>query len=278
MALRLTDIRYDFILTSSERTTALDSVGLEAERGTLTLVLGATGSGKSTLLRVAAGLLVPQRGEATIDGAPLTPATARGAVGLIFQDAEAQLFAETVLEDVMFGPMNLGVQRQEAERRARAALATVGLDPERFASRSPFTLSGGEARRAAIAGVLAMEPRYLLADEPTAGLDSAGRRAVVDLVIRARARCGVVVVTHSAEEFLEHADRVLILARGREVWQGPASLLIADPTPFIEAGLAVPPVLEVQRLARERAGYDGAFTADPEKAAVRLATAAGWLT
>lgn len=235
--------------------------------GELVLVLGATGSGKSTLLRLAAGLLEPGAGRAEIDGAPLTRASARGSVALVFQDAESQLFADTLLDDVAFGPANLGASPEEAASRAREALVSVGLGPDEYGHRSPFALSGGEARRAAIAGVLAMSPRYLLADEPTAGLDTSGRRAVRSLLLGLRERAGVVVVSHSAEEFIGFADQVLVLDAGRSSWTGSAPELVHDPSPLMRAGLIAPDVLEVMRLARERGVCSNSFTLDPEEAA-----------
>ncbi len=214
MPLTLTGIGYTYASGTGFAVSAVRDVSFEVAVGELVLVLGATGSGKSTLLRLAAGLLEPQPGHATIDGAPLDRRTARGSVGLVFQDAEAQLFADTVVDDVAFGPRNLGHSAEDAQALAREALASVGLDPQLFGERSPFSLSGGEARRAAIAGVLAMQPRYLLADEPTAGLDAPGRSALRRLLLDARSRAGVVVVSHTAEEFLGAADRVLVLSDG----------------------------------------------------------------
>ena len=153
---------------------ALGGVSLTVESGELVAVLGATGSGKSTLLRLMTGLLAPTEGRVLVDDEEACAALARGRVGLVFQRPEAQLFAETVVDDVAFGPRNLGASLADSRVAARAALRAVGLDPAVFGQRSPFTLSGGEARRVAVAGVLAMRPAYLLLDEPTAGLDAHG--------------------------------------------------------------------------------------------------------
>jgi energy-coupling factor transport system ATP-binding protein len=239
------------------------------------LVLGATGSGKSTLLRAAAGLLDGAEGSATIDGGPLSRTSARGHVGLVFQDAESQLFAETVSADVAFGPRNMGYSESDVLVASGAALARVGLPQAEYGDRSPFSLSGGEARRAAIAGVLAFGPRYLLLDEPTAGLDARGRRAVSAIVAEPRRDAGVIVVSHSAEEFLGEADRVLMLANGRAIYDGPAGDLVADPAPFASAGLLAPDVLRVQMLAASRGLDVGPFSLDPGAAAASLARCLG---
>jgi energy-coupling factor transport system ATP-binding protein len=278
VALTLTDIGYRYEVASGPACApALEGVTLHVDRGELVLVLGATGSGKSTLLRIAAGLLGASAGSASIDGAPLTGRSARGAVGLVFQDAEAQLFAETISDDVAFGPRNLGASAADAATAAREALQRVGLDPATYGPRSPFGLSGGEARRAAIAGVLAMRPHYLLLDEPTAGLDARGRAAVRSLIGAERARSGIVVVSHSAGEFLGEADRVLLLDGGRTAFAGTAAQLVADPEAFDRAGLAAPDVLRVQQLSEARGAVLGdGYSLEPDAAARSLAKAGGW--
>ena len=241
------------------------------------LVMGTTGSGKSTLLRVGAGLAAAESGVALIDGVPLTSESARGRVGLVFQNAESQLFADTVLDDVAFGPRNLGASVLDAALVARESLDQVGLDPDLFGDRSPFSLSGGEARRVAFAGVLAMRPGYLLADEPTAGLDSRGRASIRELLMRARASTGVVVVSHSPDEFLGEADRVLILDSGRCAWWGEASALIQEPAPLTDAGLRPPLLLETQLLARRAGLHLPTLSMDVMRVADALAAAGGWL-
>jgi energy-coupling factor transport system ATP-binding protein len=276
VGLSLDGIGYTYAAGTSLAQPALADVSLSVVPGQTTLVLGATGSGKSTLLRVAAGLLAPSAGAVSLDGAPLTRSSARGGIGLVFQDAESQLFAETLAVDVAFGPRNLGVSGDELDERVEEALAMVGLPPSQYAQRSPFTLSGGEARRAAIAGVLAMRPRYLLLDEPTAGLDARGRRAVREAVSAARSEAGVVVVSHSAEEFLGEADSVLLLAGGTVSFAGASAEVIDHPEHFDAAGLTAPPLLRAPQLARG-AGHDlGRFSLDPDDIAASIARVGGW--
>lgn len=277
MGLRLAGAGYTYDAGTPYAVEALRALDIEIEAGQLALVLGPTGSGKSTLLRLAAGLLAPTAGRVLVDGDPIRSPVEGGVakVGLVFQAPETQLFAETVLDDVAFGPRNLGLDAQAAGDRAREALAAVGLDPARFGRRSPFALSGGEARRVALAGVLAMRPRYLLLDEPTAGLDAAGREALAEAIEGIRAVAGLMVVTHDAEEFLGRADSVLVLDGGTPVFSGTAAGLLEDPTPLEGAGLAIPEVLRVQLLAR-RAGLPLAGASfDPVAAASALHAALG---
>ena len=197
-----------------QRIEALRDVSMWVQTGELVVVQGPTGSGKSTLLKVLAGLIEPQSGSVTLDGIVVTDARNRGKIGLMFQDPESALFGETVLEDVAFGPRNFGATSDEAHEAAQQALRRVGLDPAQFGERSPFQLSGGEARRVAVAGILAFEPQFILADEPTAGLDKDGRARMIETLVEAAQESGVVVVTHSPELFESYAARVISFAGG----------------------------------------------------------------
>lgn len=268
MALLARDLGYTYSAGAHYRVRALAGVSLDLERGDLVVIAGATGSGKSTLLRLLAGLLEPADGVVTVDGESPRARTARGRVAIVFQNPESQFFAETLLADVAFGPRNLGVA--DPEGAAHAALSSVGLDPSVFGLRSPFTLSGGEARRAAIAGALAMGAPYLLLDEPTAGLDARGRREVLASIAAERVRAGVAVVTHDPDEFLGSATRVLALGEGVPAYSGTVEALLGDPSAYEAAGLRLPEVARTQALARERGAAIGTIELDAEAAARSL--------
>lgn len=276
MALILSDVVIDYAPGTSMTARAVDGVTFALQPGELAVVLGPTGSGKTTLLRAAAGLLPLAAGGVELDGVSVNgPSSVRGAVGLVFQRPESQFFALTVEEDCAFGPRNLGRSAGDAREDARAALASVGLDPEAFGSREPWSLSGGEARRAALAGVLAMRPRYLLLDEPTAGLDAAGRTAVRDIISEASRTAGVLVVTHDPEVFLSAADSVLVLRQGRAIFEGDVPGLLAALPSLAGSGAVEPPeVARTLLLAADRTGR--AFpqlSIDPVIAAGMLADA-----
>ena len=273
MALIAADLTCDYAAGTALASRALEGVSFELQPRELCVVTGPTGSGKTTLLRAVAGLLAPSSGRVSVDDAPVVGAGSQaGAVGLVFQRPEAQFFAPTVEDDCAFGPLNLGRSQADAREDARAALSDVGLDPSVFGQREPWGLSGGEARRAALAGVLAMRPRYLLLDAPTAGLDAPGRRAVHAALATAREHAGVLVVTHDPDEFLPAADRALVLRDGHSVFSGAATRLLEEIPGLWARGFIEPPeVVRVLLLAAARAGRPNVRLAfDPESAAAIL--------
>jgi len=274
--LRFEDVGHVYGIGTPYEQSALDGVSLTVEPSTLTLVLGPTGSGKSTMLRLGAGLLDPTSGRVLVGDSGTGDTPSPGTVGLVLQRPETQLFAETVLGDVAFGPMNLGLDRDQASEAAREALISVGMDPGLFGDRSPFTLSGGEARRVALAGVLALKPRFLLLDEPTAGLDATGRHALHEAIRGVRDGAGVVVVSHDAEEFLGVADQVLVLTEGRAHFFGTRDEVLADPHVLEVDDLRAPDVLRVQMLARDGGLDTGAFSLEPDIAAQRILRVGRW--
>jgi energy-coupling factor transport system ATP-binding protein len=235
---------------------ALDAVDVSVGEGECVALVGPTGSGKTTLLEVAAGLTAPTRGTARLEGAP-PDAALRSAVGLVYQFPECQFFEETVFEDVAFGPRRQGLSPSEIEGRVRGALARASLDPDEFAGRHPLTLSVGEQRRAAVACILALERPFLLLDEPTAGLDPAGRSRVLDLVAGERARGrGLIVVTHDLDLADRTASRVVLLVEGRVLADGPSAAVLGDGPTLARAGLEMPIAHALVAKLRERGARD----------------------
>lgn len=237
---------------------ALRGIDLRVDPGERVGIVGHTGSGKSTLVQHLAGLLEPTSGCVQLDGVAAHGSAAeararRRKVGLAFQYPEAQLFERSVFREVAFGPRNLGLDEDTIATRVEWALALVGLDPEAIAERVPFTLSGGEMRRVALAGVLAMQPEVLLLDEPTAGLDPRGRR---ELLARMRTwgervNASLIVVSHDLDALARLVERVVVLADGTVIADGPAQRVLSDDALLHPAGLQVPqPVLLLQALRK----------------------------
>lgn len=225
-----------------------------------TAIIGQTGSGKSTLVKHLNGLLLPAAGEVWVDNFKVVPgmkqkdvAPLRKKVGMVFQFPEAQLFEETVLKDVMFGPMNMGASEEEAKVVAKHALSQCGV-PVGLHERSPFDLSGGQMRRVAIAGILAMEPEILILDEPTAGLDPMGREQMMAMFYRLYKEEGltVILVTHQMNDVVAYADHVVVMAKGTCVKEGSPKEIFADETWLKEQQLDVPDTLHFVRAFNKR--------------------------
>lgn len=224
---------------------ALRDITFALEEGEFLGIAGRTGSGKSTLIQHLNGLVHPTRGRVTADGRDLADKHAaqalRGSVGLVFQYPEHQLFAPTVREDVAFGPRNLGLSPDEVDARVRSALESVHLDPDAVGGKSPFELSGGQQRRVAFAGVLAMEPHIIVLDEPVAGLDPVAREEFLQLIAEMHAGGrGVVMVSHSMEDLARLADRILVLNGGEMFSLGTPAEVFADGDALRAIGLDVP--------------------------------------
>ncbi|QQE74708.1 energy-coupling factor transporter ATPase [Brevibacillus composti] len=226
---------------------ALQDVNLTIPSGSFVGIIGHTGSGKSTLIQHVNGLLQPTAGtirldEVTVSPAKKLPHESRQHIGLVFQYPEHQLFEETVAKDVAFGPLNFGMSPELAEIRAREALEIVGLDYQAVKDRSPFLLSGGQMRRVAIAGVLAMQPKVLILDEPTAGLDPAGKKAILEAIYRIHREQSLttLLVTHSMEEAARYADMLVVMANGRVVLVGTPDEVFAQSELLRGLGLDVP--------------------------------------
>lgn len=240
---------------------AIEDINVKFEKGEIVGIIGHTGSGKSTLLQHLNGLLKPDSGRVLLDGEDInkdkrTLRAARFKVGLCFQYPEYQLFEETVYKDISFGPKNMGLDGDETDRRVRRAAEFVGLSEEHL-KKSSFDLSGGEKRRAAIAGVMAMEPEVLILDEPTAGLDPRGREIILSLVRTYREQTGstVILVSHSMEDVAKTADKVLVLNRSRVAMFGTVPEVYSRTDELEEMGLSVPQITKIFRALHDR-GFD----------------------
>jgi len=254
MDIKLQQVSYAYAKGTPFEKRALYDVNLNIHSGTYQAIIGHTGSGKSTILQHFNGLLKPTTGEVHIGERVIAAGKKakelkpiRQKVGIVFQFPEHQLFEETVLKDIMFGPMNFGVSEQEAERRARELIALVGL-PEDVLEKSPFDLSGGQMRRVAIAGVLAMEPEIIVLDEPTAGLDPRGQKEIMDMFYTLHKERGLttILVTHSMEDAARYADEIAIMHEGRCVLTGAPCELFADAETLRTYRLQLPRIVKFQ--------------------------------
>ena len=238
--------------------TAVDNVSLSIEEGEFVGLIGHTGSGKSTLIQTLNGLLKPTSGQVLLKGKdiweePKKIRAVRFQVGMVFQYPEHELFEETVLKDISFGPRNMGLSDQEIEEKARQAAQFVGLT-EDFLEKSPFELSGGEKRRVAIAGVIAMDPDVLILDEPTAGLDPRGRDKLLSQIVDYHKKRGntVILVSHSMEDIAKTADRVLVMDDSREAMFDSTRAVFARGDELEQMGLRVPQITKIMSVLKEK--------------------------
>jgi len=230
---------------------ALDHVNLSVERGEFLAIIGHTGSGKSTLIQHLNGLLRPTEGDVLLHGKSIFASdndlrSVRFHIGLVFQYPEYQLFEETIAKDIAYGPTNMGLDAAEIEQRVTQAMEDVGLDVS-LRDKSPFELSGGQKRRVALAGVVAMQPEILVLDEPTAGLDPAGRREMFDLIRRLHDLHGttIVLVTHSMEDAARMAERLVVMKKGQVFMTGTPEMVFSQAEALEQAGLTVPQVTKI---------------------------------
>ncbi|HGP9262475.1 TPA: energy-coupling factor transporter ATPase [Streptococcus pneumoniae] len=249
MGIALENVNFTYQEGTPLASAALSDVSLTIEDGSYTALIGHTGSGKSTILQLLNGLLVPSQGSVRVFDTLITSTSKnkdirqiRKQVGLVFQFAENQIFEETVLKDVAFGPQNFGVSEEDAVKTAREKLALVGIDESLF-DRSPSELSGGQMRRVAIAGILAMEPAILVLDEPTAGLDPLGRKELMTLFKKLhQSGMTIVLVTHLMDDVAEYANQVYVMEKGRLVKGGKPSDVFQDVVFMEEVQLGVPKI------------------------------------
>lgn len=251
MGIIIRDVSYTYLPGTSFAREALQGIQMTISKGEFVGLIGPTGSGKSTLVQVMAGLLTPTTGEIFIGADRCPPSYER--VGLVFQYPEHQLFAESVWEDIAYGPHNLGLSQSEIEERVKDAAQTVGL-AEEWLTRSPFQLSGGQMRRVALAGVLAMQPAVLILDEPTAGLDPAGRDELLHTLdsLRRERETTIVLVTHQMDELAGLADQLFVMNHGRLVLSGPPAKVFAAGEQLTEIGLDIPKITQLIRKLNQK--------------------------
>lgn len=257
---------------------ALDDVSFTAEDGQFIGIIGHTGSGKSTLLQHLNGLLKPDEGTVTVGNVDITQpgismVEIRKRIGLVFQYPEYQLFEETVAKDVAFGPKNLGLSETEIEERVKEAIELVGLDYETVKDRSPFELSGGQKRRVAIAGVVAMRPEVLILDEPTAGLDPKAHKDVLNMVEEVHRRTGniTIFVSHNMADIARLSDKILVIHSGKLVTKGSPKEVFSQKEALRSVGLDLPPVTEFTEGLRERGINLSSTILDVDEAAAQIA-------
>lgn len=259
MSIKAENIKYVYSEGTPFVTVALDDINLEIQQGDFLGIIGHTGSGKSTLIQLLNGLEKPTEGKITVNNIIVGDdkkqlSKIRQTVGLVFQYPEYQLFEETVAKDVAFGPMNLKLSQDEIDRRVKESLELVGFNYNKIKDASPFDLSGGQKRRVAIAGVLAMKPEYLVLDEPTAGLDPAGRNDIFGKIklLHEKANMTVILISHSMEDIAKLVNRVIVLYKGKIHMEGTPKEIYAQAEELEKIGLGVPQVAQIVNELRKR--------------------------
>lgn len=262
MSITIKDVSYTYMKKTPYEKKALDHINLDIKEGEIQGIIGHTGSGKSTLIQHINALIRLQEGTISIGEITLTNkrrqkvnlVKLRSEVGMVFQYPEYQLFEDTVFKDVAFGPKNLKIDVNEIESRVKVAIELVGLNYNEVKDKSPFELSGGQKRRVAIAGVLAMRPKVLILDEPTAGLDPSGRKEMFELIARVKNECTptIIIISHNMDEIASFADRIAVLDKGKLVYNLPPKELFKFDKELISMGLDLPVVVRLQKYLQSR--------------------------
>ena len=259
MSLEVRNLTHCYSQDNANRSVALDDVSFTIENGEFIGIVGHTGSGKSTLVQHLNGLLKPTSGQVLINGEDLNGENVdrrkiRQKIGLVFQYPEYQLFEETIAKDIAFGPKNQGLSPEEIDARVRHAMACVHMDYDKYAERSPFDLSGGQMRRVAIAGVIAMSPEVLILDEPTAGLDPKGRDSILTMLeeLHATEKVTIIMVSHSMDDMARLASRLIVMSRGKLVADGTPREIFAQDEMMTSIGLGVPEAAALASRLRAR--------------------------
>ena len=252
--IEIKNVSYTYMKKTPFEKTALQDISFCVKEKDFLAIAGHTGSGKSTLIQIIAGLIDLENGAVEIDGETIKNKSARKKIGMVFQYPEYQLFEETVEKDIAFGARNLGLSEEEIEKRVNESMKMVDLD-ENLKTASPFELSGGQKRRVAIAGILALKPKYLILDEPTAGLDPKAKKNLLSEIKRLhRAGVTIIFVSHSMEDIANLANRVIVLAQGKILFEGTPRKLFGQTEILEQAGLMPPPVTQLM-LELRRAGF-----------------------
>lgn len=259
MSLRIEKLSHIYMQGTPFEKQALKEISVEIHSGEFIGLIGHTGSGKSTLIQHMNGLLKPTSGTIIIDDLNIVDKNVnlkevRKKVGLVFQYPEHQLFEETIYKDIAFGPQNLGLGEKEIDKRIKQSMEQVGLDFERVKDKSPFELSGGQKRRVAIAGVLAMQPDVLVLDEPTAGLDPRGRDEILGQIkkLHEKAKMTILLVSHSMEDISKLADRIIVMHQGKIILSGPPKEVFQEVDLLEKIGLAAPQIAYLMKKLKER--------------------------
>ncbi len=259
MSIKIENLVHVYMPKSPFEKVALDNVNIEINDNEFVALIGHTGSGKSTLIQHMNGLLKPTSGRIIVDGEDITKegfklTDIRKKVGLVFQYPEYQLFEETIEKDIEYGPRNLGLEQEEITRRVKNAMKMVGLDYDIYRNKSPFDLSGGQKRRVAIAGVIAMEPKILILDEPTAGLDPKGRDDILEQIkkLHTEYKMTIILVSHSMEDVGRLAQRIIVMNNGNVALEGTPAQVFKEIDTLENIGLAVPQVTYLMRALKEK--------------------------
>ncbi len=255
MSIVVKNLQFTYSANSPYETRALKDVNLTINEGDFLGIVGHTGSGKSTFIQHLNGLIRVQEGEIEVFDIKLTNAKKpkpdlrklRSHVGMVFQYPEYQLFEETVYKDVAFGPKNLGLSQEEINDRVKEAIELVGLDYEKYKDRAPFELSGGQKRRVAIAGIIAMKPKVLILDEPTAGLDPSGKEQILSLIKNLKEKCSptIIVISHDIDEITRFANRLVVFNDGKVAFDEPMKELFKHQQELVEMGLDIPLAIKI---------------------------------
>ena len=259
MSIKLSDVNYTYMKDTPFEKTGIKNINLEISEGEFVAIIGHTGSGKSTFVQHLKGLLTPDSGTVIIDDVNINQNTvsakaAKNKVGIVFQYPEQQLFEETVYKDVIFGPKNMGIPEEELENIAKQSLEFVSLDYEKYKNRSPFQLSGGQMRKVAIAGVIALKPQYLILDEPAAGLDPVGRDDLFEKISKLYQETGmtVILISHNMDDVARLAQRLIVMNNGEISIDDKPEQVFKYKEKLVAAGLALPQITELMSKLKQQ--------------------------